>query len=266
MVQNQDRAHAPMILREDIKEIAWITLNRPNNYNALSTNMMKELQNILNQIANDHSILAVVIKGAGKGFCAGHDLKEMQENNGEAFLKRFFTQCSVLMQSIVSLPQPVIASVHGSAAAAGCQLVASCDLAIATDKATFATPGVNIGLFCSTPMVAVSRKVPRKKMMEMLLLGELLDAKTAVDIGLINKCVPEALLHKTVTGIVDKIASKSPLVLKIGKEAFYKQLEMPLAAAYDYTSGVMTENMKATDASEGIAAFIDKRAPVWSGK
>ena len=208
----------------------------------------------------------VVIKGAGKGFCAGHDLQEMKVNNNETFLENFFAQCCVLMQAIVNLPQPVIAQVHGTAAAAGCQLVASCDLAFADDKATFATPGVNIGLFCSTPMVAVSRKINRKKMMEMLLLGDKIDSKTAVEHGLINRRVPGKLLNEAVSEIANKIASKSPLTLKIGKEAFYKQLEMPLSEAYEYTSKVMIQNMQARDAEEGISAFIEKRLPVWTGK
>jgi len=208
----------------------------------------------------------VVIKGAGKGFCAGHDLQEMKVNNNETFLENFFAQCCVLMQAIVNLPQPVIAQVHGTAAAAGCQLVASCDLAFADDNATFATPGVNIGLFCSTPMVAVSRKINRKKMMEMLLLGDKIDSKTAVEHGLINRRVPGKLLNEAVSEIANKIASKSPLTLKIGKEAFYKQLEMPLSEAYEYTSKVMIQNMQARDAEEGISAFIEKRLPVWTGK
>ena len=227
---------------------------------------MSELISSLNSIANERDIKVVVIKGAGKGFCAGHDLQEMKVNNNETFLENFFAQCCVLMQAIVNLPQPVIAQVHGTAAAAGCQLVASCDLAFADDKATFATPGVNIGLFCSTPMVAVSRKINRKKMMEMLLLGDKIDSKTAVEHGLINRRVPGKLLNEAVTEVANKIASKSPLTLKIGKEAFYKQLEMPLSEAYEYTSKVMIQNMQARDAEEGISAFIEKRLPVWTGK
>ena len=227
---------------------------------------MSELISSLNSIANERDIKVVVIKGAGKGFCAGHDLQEMKVNNNETFLENFFAQCCVLMQAIVNLPQPVIAQVHGTAAAAGCQLVASCDLAFADDKATFATPGVNIGLFCSTPMVAVSRKINRKKMMEMLLLGDKIDSKTAVEHGLINRRVPGKLLNEAVSEVANKIASKSPLTLKIGKEAFYKQLEMPLSEAYEYTSKVMIQNMQARDAEEGISAFIEKRLPVWTGK
>ena len=255
-----------LIIRQDTEGVATITLNRPKAYNALSKNLMLALQINLDDIKNNPKIILVIIKGSGPGFSAGHDLKEMQENRGEKFFREFFTQCSKLMQSIIELPQPVIAQVHGIAAAAGCQLVATCDLAIAADTARFATPGVNIGLFCSTPMVAVSRKVPRKKMMEMLLLGDLINAKAAVEFGLINRCVTHADLEKTVQLFASKIKEKSPLVLKIGKEAFYKQLEMPLKDAYAYTGEVMTQNMLARDAHEGIDAFIEKRLPIWTGK
>ena len=266
MSKTHSDAEDKVLLRHDARDIAWLTLNRPKAYNALSRDLMSELISSLNSIANERDIKVVVIKGAGKGFCAGHDLQEMKVNNNETFLENFFAQCCVLMQAIVNLPQPVIAQVHGTAAAAGCQLVASCDLAFADDKATFATPGVNIGLFCSTPMVAVSRKINRKKMMEMLLLGDKIDSKTAVEHGLINRRVPGKLLNEAVSEIANKIASKSPLTLKIGKEAFYKQLEMPLSEAYEYTSKVMIQNMQARDAEEGISAFIEKRLPVWTGK
>jgi|TARA_A100001234_G_scaffold217966_1_gene226179 enoyl-CoA hydratase/carnithine racemase len=266
MSKTHSDAEDKVLLRHNARDIAWLTLNRPKAYNALSSDLMSELISSLNSIANERDIKVVVIKGAGKGFCAGHDLQEMKVNNNETFLENFFAQCCVLMQAIVNLPQPVIAQVHGTAAAAGCQLVASCDLAFADDKATFATPGVNIGLFCSTPMVAVSRKINRKKMMEMLLLGDKIDSKTAVEHGLINRRVPGKLLNEAVSEIANKIASKSPLTLKIGKEAFYKQLEMPLSEAYEYTSKVMIQNMQARDAEEGISAFIEKRLPVWTGK
>ena len=266
MSKTHSDADDKVLLRHNARDIAWLTLNRPKAYNALSGDLMSELISSLNSIANERDIKVVVIKGAGKGFCAGHDLQEMKVNNNETFLENFFEQCCVLMQAIVNLPQPVIAQVHGTAAAAGCQLVASCDLAFADDNATFATPGVNIGLFCSTPMVAVSRKINRKKMMEMLLLGDKIDSKTAVEHGLINRRVPGKLLNKAVSEVANKIASKSPLTLKIGKEAFYKQLEMPLSEAYEYTSKVMIQNMQARDAEEGISAFIEKRLPVWTGK
>ena len=266
MSKTHSDADDKVLLRHNARDIAWLTLNRPKAYNALSGDLMSELISSLNSIANERDIKVVVIKGAGNGFCAGHDLQEMKVNNNETFLENFFEQCCVLMQAIVNLPQPVIAQVHGTAAAAGCQLVASCDLAFADDNATFATPGVNIGLFCSTPMVAVSRKINRKKMMEMLLLGDKIDSKTAVEHGLINRRVPAKLLNKAVSEVANKIASKSPLTLKIGKEAFYKQLEMPLSEAYEYTSKVMIQNMQARDAEEGISAFIEKRLPVWTGK
>ena len=266
MSKTHSDADDKVLLRHNARDIAWLTLNRPKAYNALSGDLMSELISTLNSIANERDIKVVVIKGAGKGFCAGHDLQEMKVNNNETFLENFFEQCCVLMQAIVNLPQPVIAQVHGTAAAAGCQLVASCDLAFADDNATFATPGVNIGLFCSTPMVAVSRKMNRKKMMEMLLLGDKIDSKTAVEHGLINRRVPAKLLNKAVSEVANKIASKSPLTLKIGKEAFYKQLEMPLSEAYEYTSKVMIQNMQARDAEEGISAFIEKRLPIWTGK
>ena len=266
MSKTHSDADDKVLLRHNARDIAWLTLNRPKAYNALSGDLMSELISSLNSIANERDIKVVVIKGAGKGFCAGHDLQEMKVNNNETFLENFFEQCCVLMQAIVNLPQPVIAQVHGTAAAAGCQLVASCDLAFADDNATFATPGVNIGLFCSTPMVAVSRKINRKKMMEMLLLGDKIDSKTAVEHGLINRRVPGKLLNEAVSEVANKIASKSPLTLKIGKEAFYKQLEMPLSEAYEYTSKVMIQNMQARDAEEGISAFIEKRLPVWTGK
>jgi enoyl-CoA hydratase/carnithine racemase len=255
-----------LAIRQDYEGTATITLNRPKNYNALSQALMSELQAHFDDLKLDQTILVVVIKGAGPGFSAGHDLKEMQVNRDEPFFRNFFEQCSKLMQSIIKLPQPVIAQIHGTAAAAGCQLVATCDLAIAADTAKFATPGVNIGLFCSTPMVAVSRKIPRKKMMEMLLLGDLITAKNALDFGLINQVVKFEELEETVLSYVKKIKDKSPLVLKIGKEAFYNQMEMPLDDAYKYTAEVMTQNMLAQDANEGINAFIEKRPPNWKGK
>jgi len=266
MSKTHSDADNKVLLRHNARDIAWLTLNRPKAYNALSSDLMSELISSLSSIANERDTKVVVIKGAGKGFCAGHDLQEMKVNNNETFLENFFAQCCVLMQAIVNLPQPVIAQVHGTAAAAGCQLVASCDLAFADYNATFATPGVNIGLFCSTPMVAVSRKINRKKMMEMLLLGDKIDSKTAVEHGLINRRVPGKLLNEAVSQVANKIASKSSLTLKIGKEAFYKQLEMPLSEAYEYTSKVMIQNMQARDAEEGISAFIEKRLPVWTGK
>jgi enoyl-CoA hydratase/carnithine racemase len=246
--------------------IVRLTLNRPKAYNSLSTGLMAALQAELDAIRADRSIKAVIIGAAGPGFCAGHDLKEVRANPGRQHYEALFRQCSLLMQSIVALPQPVIARVHGTASAAGCQLVASCDLAVAAETARFATPGVNIGLFCSTPMVALSRNVPRKQAMEMLLTGEMVPAARAAAIGLVNRVVPEADLDEAALSVARLIASKSPLTVKTGKEAFYRQLEMPLAQAYDYASRVMTENMLARDAEEGIDAFIEKRQPTWEGR
>jgi enoyl-CoA hydratase/carnithine racemase len=210
-------------------------------------------------------VRAVVLAGAGPGFCAGHDLKELRAHPERSFYERTFATCARLMQAILALPQPVIARVHGVATAAGCQLVATCDLAVAAATARFATPGVNIGLFCSTPMVALARNVGRKAAMEMLLLGELVDASTAERLGLVNRVVPEDRLDAEVEAMARTIASKSPLTLKIGKEAFYRQLELPVAEAYAYTARVMTENMLARDAAEGIDAFLERRSPVWCG-
>ncbi|MBO6562654.1 MAG: enoyl-CoA hydratase [Nisaea sp.] len=255
-----------LVLRRDADGIAHLTLNRPRAYNALSLGLMAALQEELDAIASDRSVKVVVLGGAGKGFCAGHDLREMRSRTDSAFHEQVFAACSKLMLTITHLPQPVIARVHGIATAAGCQLVATADLAIAAENTRFGTPGVNIGLFCSTPMVAVSRAVPRKQVMEMLLTGEMIDAETAIQHGLINKAVPEAELDNAVAEMAGKIASKSPLVLKTGKAAFYRQLEMPLGEAYEYTSKVMVENMQARDAAEGIDAFIEKRSPKWTGE
>lgn len=252
-----------ILLRRDADGIATLTLNRPAARNPLSTAMMTALQAEIDAIAKNAAVRAVVIGASGTAFCAGHDLKEMRANPGLPFQERLFAQCSALMQSIVHLPKPVIARVQGQASAAGCQLVASCDLAVAAEGAAFATPGVDIGLFCSTPMVALSRNVGRKAAMEMLLLGESVDARRAVEIGLINRAVPVAKLDGEVMRLAATAAGKSAHVLAIGKEAFYRQLEMPLKEAYEYTSAVMARNMMARDAAEGIDAFIEKRKPAW---
>jgi enoyl-CoA hydratase/carnithine racemase len=259
-------ADAPLVLREDAEAIATLTLNRPEARNALSAALMSALEEELARLASDDSVKVVVIAGAGPGFCAGHDLKEIRANPGRQFYEELFAQCSRLMLAIVGLPKPVIARVHGIATAAGCQLVATCDLAIAAEDARFATPGVHIGLFCSTPMVALSRNVGRKQSMEMLLTGEMISAEAAIQAGLINRVVPAHELDGAVTELAAKIAAKSPLVLAIGKEAFYRQRELPLAEAYDYASEVMTTNMLARDAEEGIDAFLEKRRPVWEGR
>ena len=243
--------------------MATLTLNRPQARNALSQALMERLIAELETIANDNSVRVVVIAGAGLAFCAGHDLREIRANAGEEYYKTLFTTCSRLMLTVTHLPKPVIARVHGTATAAGCQLVASCDLAVASESAAFATPGVNIGLFCSTPMVAVSRKIGRKPMMEMLLLGEPVDAAEARRLGLVNRCVPDDALDDTVAVFARKIAGKSALTLRLGKEAFYRQADMSLEDAYAFCSEVMTRNMMAEDAAEGIDAFLEKRLPSW---
>jgi len=256
----------PVLLRQHAAGVATLTLNRPAARNALSRGLMAELQDALDEVREDAATKVVVIAASGPAFCAGHDLREMRSRPDRGEYEAVFAQCSRLMQSIAHLPKPVIARVHGVATAAGCQLVASCDLAIAADEARFATPGVNIGLFCSTPMVALSRNVGRKQAMEMLLTGEMIDAATAVQFGLVNRAVPLAELDAAVGSLAAKVAEKSPLVLKIGKEAFYRQAEMRLADAYAYASDVMVQNMLAHDAAEGIAAFLEKRPPEWQGR
>ncbi len=255
-----------VLLRRDADGIAHLTLNRPAARNALSVALMAALEAELERIGGDPSVKVVVIGGAGPAFCAGHDLRELRADPRRPAYEAIFAQCSRLMLRIVRLRQPVIARVHGVATAAGCQLVATCDLAVASATARFATPGVNIGLFCSTPMVAVSRAVGRKAAMEMLLTGEMVGAEAARALGLVNRVVAEAALDDAVAALAGQIAAKSPLVLAIGKEAFYAQAEMDLDAAYRHTAEVMTTNMLARDAAEGIDAFIGKRAPVWEGR
>ncbi len=254
-----------LLLRRDADGVAWLTLNRPSARNALSLGLMEALVAELAAIDADPSVKVVAIGGAGPAFCAGHDLRELRSNPDRAAYEATFQLCSQLMTAIVRLPKPVIARVHGVATAAGCQLVATCDLAIAAETARFATPGVNIGLFCSTPMVALSRAVGRKAAMEMLLTGELIDASRAHALGLVNRVVPEAELDAAVSALAGQIVAKSPLTLAIGKEAFYRQAEMGLDDAYAFASEVMTRNMLARDAAEGIDAFLTKRPPVWSG-
>lgn len=244
--------------------VTTVTLNHPERRNSLSMAMLEALSEVFTRIAGDDQTRVVVLAAAGNVFCAGHDLREMREQfDSHDFQLRLFQQCSKVMQQIVNLPKPVIARVAGVATAAGCQLVASCDLAVAEQGARFATPGVNIGLFCSTPMVALSRNVTRKHAMEMLLTGELIDAGRAEQMGLINRAVEAEALDETVYGMAATIAGKSGHTLRIGKEAFYRQLEMPLDQAYDYTAGVMAGNVQANDAQEGISAFLDKRDPTW---
>jgi enoyl-CoA hydratase/carnithine racemase len=255
--------NAPVLLETCDDGVLRLTLNRPQARNALSIDLMTALIEAIGRAAKDPKARVVVIAGAGPAFCAGHDLRELREDQRREAYQHVFALCSELMLAIVRLPKPVIAEVHGVATAAGCQLVATCDLAVAAEEARFATPGVNIGLFCSTPMVALSRAVGRKPAMEMLLTGELIDAATARSLGLVNRVVPQSGLREAVDGLARQIAGKSARTVAIGKEAFYRQAELDLAAAYHYAAEVMTTNMLAQDAGEGIDAFLTKRAPVW---
>jgi enoyl-CoA hydratase/carnithine racemase len=264
-------APEPILLRETAGPIAVLTLNRPAARNSLSEAMIAELHAALDELRSDASVRAVVIAANGTAFSAGHDMKELTArradvDGGRAYFAQMMNACSAMMQAIVQLPKPVVAAVQGVATAAGCQLVASCDLAVASEAATFATPGVDIGLFCSTPMVALSRNVPRKHAMEMLLTGEPVSAATARDMGLINRVVAAGTERDAAIALAQKVANKSAYTVKIGKAAFYRQAEMSLAEAYRYASEVMTENMMARDAEEGIGAFIEKREPKWQDK
>ena len=243
--------------------IKSITLNDPKTYNSLSFKTLNELSKLLKKFDADSKTRVIIINGNGKGFSAGHNLKEVKSLKSKSKYLKLFNLCSKVMIQIVEGRKPVIAKIHGAAFAAGCQLAASCDLAYSTNDAIFATPGVNIGLFCSTPMVAVSRKINRKQMMKMLLTGEPIKANFAKQIGLINDHFTKNKLNKEILNIAKKISSKSNLTIKIGKRAFYKQLEMPLNKAYKYTSEMMTLNMMAMDAKEGISAFLEKRSPKW---
>jgi enoyl-CoA hydratase/carnithine racemase len=264
-------APSPVLLREDAGDVAVLTLNRPQARNSLSEALIAALADALAAIGADRSVRAVVIGANGPAFCAGHDLKELtarrsDTDRGREYFRHVMESCSAMMQAIVRLPKPVIAAVNGTATAAGCQLVASCDLAVASAAARFATPGVDIGLFCSTPMVALSRNVARKHAMEMLLTGDAVAAADALRLGLVNRVVPAGREREEAISLARKIASKSALTVKIGKEAFYRQLEMSLADAYSYASSTMVENMLARDAEEGIGAFIDKRQPKWQDR
>jgi enoyl-CoA hydratase/carnithine racemase len=259
------------LLREDHGGTAILTLNRPQARNSLSETLLEALSEALQAIAHERSVRVVIIAANGPAFSAGHDLKELNahrsdDDRGRGYFKHVMGLCSRTMQQIVTLPQPVIAAVHATATAAGCQLVASCDLAVASQSAKFATPGVNIGLFCSTPMVALSRNVSRKHAMEMLLTGELITAEHAARIGLINAVTEPGRERDEALKLAKTIAAKSAVTVKLGKEAFYRQIEMPLHEAYSYTTEVMVENMLARDAEEGIGAFIDKRQPKWEDR
>jgi enoyl-CoA hydratase/carnithine racemase len=264
-------APEPILLREMAGSIAILTLNRPAARNSLSEGMIAELHAALKEIHDDASVRAVVIAANGTAYSAGHDMKELtarraDPDRGRAYFAEMMNACSAMMQAIVQLPKPVVAAVQGVATAAGCQLVASCDPAVASETATFATPGVDIGLFCSTPMVALSRNVPRKHAMEMLLTGEPVSAAAARDMGLINRVITAGTERDVAIELAQRIANKSAYTVKIGKAAFYRQLEMGMAEAYRYASEVMTENMMARDAEEGIGAFLEKREPKWQDR
>lgn len=257
-----------ILIRQDSGAIATLTLNRPSALNALSEEMLSALQAELDLLASDASIRVIVLKGAGKVFCAGHDLKQMTaarqvEDGGKAYFSALFAQCGRLMATISKQPQPVIAQVHGIATAAGCQLVASCDLAVAADGTRFGVNGINIGLFCSTPMVALTRNIPRKQAFEMLTTGDFIEADRAAELGLINRAVPLDALEAETMALAAKLASKLGVAVKIGKGSFYRQLEMGLEEAYAYTGANMAENMMFRDTERGVAAFLDKRKPEW---
>ncbi len=273
VAENRDAARSGdnPILMERRGAVVLLTLNRPEARNALSEGLLTALSEALDEIAQDPTAQVVVIDHAPPVFSAGHDLKELTAHRGDpdggrTFYELVMRKCAGVMQQIVRLPQPVIAAVRGTATAAGCQLVASCDLAVAAKEAHFATPGVNIGLFCSSPMVALSRNVSRKQAMEMLLTGEMIDAHKAQAFGLVNRVVEAGGVLDAALEMAEKIAAKSPAIVAIGKEAFYRQVEMPLAEAYDYAAGVMVANMMEPDAEEGIGAFIEKREPNWRGR
>ncbi|HVY06636.1 MAG TPA: enoyl-CoA hydratase [Burkholderiales bacterium] len=259
-------ASEAVLLRQDSGAVATLTLNRAKQYNALSEELLSALQSTLDAIAKDDSVRVVVIAGSGTAFCAGHDLKQMRANPNKAYYDKLFAQCSDVMLKVLHLPQPVIARVHGIATAAGCQLVAQCDLAVASDAAKFAVSGINVGLFCSTPSVSLGRNVSRKEAMEMLLTGDFIDAATAKDRGLVNRVVPADKLDAEVRALADAIIKKSAVAVKTGKNMFYKQIEMGIEGAYEYAADVMACNMMAEDVGEGIDAFMQKRHPVWKNK
>ena len=260
----------PILLREDRGPVAELTLNRPSALNALSDAMLAALSEEIARLAEDRAARVVILRGAGKAFCAGHDLKEMQagrqaEDAGRRYFADLFERCSAVMTGLRDIPQPVIAEVHGIATAAGCQLVASCDMAVAAEGTRFGVNGVNIGLFCSTPMVALSRNIARKHAFEMLVTGEFMEAGAAREAGLVNRVVPPGDLTEESRALADTVAAKLGAAVQVGKRAFYEQLELPLDAAYAHTAGVMVENMLWRDTEEGIAAFLEKRAPDWAG-
>ncbi|MCV6585042.1 MAG: enoyl-CoA hydratase [Marinibacterium sp.] len=258
-----------ILQRRDTGAVAHLTMDAPERLNALSDEMLAALQGEFDRLKTDRTVRAVVLSGTGKAFCAGHDLRQMTagrqaEDGGKAYFKDLFDRCARMMLSIRALPQPVIAQVHGIATAAGCQLVASCDMAVAADGTRFGVNGVNIGLFCSTPMVALSRNIPRKQAFEMLTTGQFIDAERAEALGLINRVVPATDLERETTALAQQVADKLGAAVRIGKEAFYTQAELPIEAAYDHTGDVMVQNMLYRDTEEGIAAFLEKRPPDWS--
>jgi enoyl-CoA hydratase/carnithine racemase len=256
----------PILLRHDAAGVATLTLNRPAQFNSLSEEMLAELQSALIEIAANAAVRVVVIAGAGKAFCAGHDLKQMRANHSKQYMQQLFRQCAKVMTTIIAMPQPVIARVHGIATAAGCQLVAMCDLAIAVESARFAVSGINVGLFCATPSVALSRAMGRKEAMEMLLTGDFIDAAEAKSRGLINRVVAADQLDVEVKKLTESICAKSAVAVAMGKQMFYRQVEMGFDAAYQLASETMACNMMAEDAGEGIDAFMEKRKPVWKGR
>ncbi len=255
-----------LVLYQEENGVATLTLNRPKKFNALSEAMLITLQEELDAIAKNESVRLVILQGAGKVFCAGHDLKEMIANRKEAYYHSLFKQCSKMMMTLNQMPQPIIAKVHGIATAAGCQLVAACDLAVAAEDTRFATSGINVGLFCSTPAVPVSRNIPRKQAMELLLTGEFIDANTALSWGLLNRVAPLEKLDDEIQKLADAILSKSSVAVFTGKKMFYKQLETKMEDAYAYAGDIMACNMMAEDVSEGVDAFINKRQAVWKGR
>ena len=261
----QSETTLPILLRTDGEGVATLTLNRPTQFNSLSEELLGELQAALNAIAKDVSVRAVVIAGAGKAFCSGHDLKQMRANHSKPYMQKLFRACGKMMMTLVEMPQPVIARIHGIATAAGCQLVAMCDLAVAAEGAKFAVSGVNLGLFCSTPSVALGRAMGRKQAMEMLITGDFIDAAEAQRRGLVNRVVPLEQLDLEVKKLTDSICAKCAVALAMGKQMFYKQLEMGLDGAYQLAVETMACNMMANDAAEGIDAFMQKRKPEWKG-
>ncbi|MET0744152.1 MAG: enoyl-CoA hydratase [Microvirga sp.] len=266
MSQPQAVPDVPILLHDRSDGVATLTLNRPARFNALSEDMLRSLQEAFDALAGDAALRCVVIAGAGRAFCAGHDLKEMRANPRQDYYDGLFARCSRLMQSIVQCPVPVIARVHGLATAAGCQLVATCDLAVAGETATFAVSGINVGLFCSTPAVALSRSIAPKRAFEMLMTGRFIAADEALASGLVSRVVPDAELDAAVADLAAEICAKSPVAVRTGKAMFSRQIAMGLEEAYAYAGGVMACNMMAEDAGEGIDAFLARRPPVWTGR